>query len=211
MEAIVKGGLAGLAYGMLLGPLFFLSLQVTLRKGLRNGLALAVGAFISDAALAFGGWWASAQLMALIKADAFQSGMGSIGALLIIGFGISAAWPHKFSAAETLTESAARRRYSLLKGFALNMANPSNWLFWFGLAAAARAEAPDDSKSYTLIFLAAALSLVFATDMLKVLLAGKIGARLKPGLPAKIVRIAGVVLIAVGVWILVKILIDTLR
>lgn len=206
IEAIIKGLLAGLAYGLLLGPLFFLSLQVTLKKGLRNGIALAAGAFISDASLAAGGWWSSDRLMALANQELFQSVLGLVGALLIIGFGISAVWPRLERAPDTLVAGAARRRYSFLKGFALNMANPSNWLFWFGLAAAARADAPSDSRYYTLFFLGAALAMVLTTDIAKVVLAGKIGEYMHPGLPGKIVRFAGIVLIGVGVWVLIKIL-----
>ncbi|MBL7775392.1 MAG: LysE family transporter [Saprospiraceae bacterium] len=204
VEAIVKGALAGLAYGLLLGPLFFLGLQVTLKRGLRNGLALAAGAFFSDALLAAGGWWSSAQLLALAREDVFQSSMGTVGALLIIGFGISAIWPQKEKTTEVLVASAGRRRYSFLKGFMLNMANPSNWLFWLGLAAAARAEAPPAVKSYTLIFLAAALALVLGTDVAKVLLAGTLGKKLKPGLPGRVIRVAGLILIGVGSWLLVR-------
>ena len=203
--AIVKGTLAGLAYGLLLGPLFFLGLQVTLKKGLRYGIALALGAFISDAALAVGGWWSSARLMAMLQQDTFQSVLGLIGSLLIIGFGISAIWPKKERAPGAVIEGVARRRYSFMKGFALNMANPSNWLFWFGLAAAARADAPLEDPYYTFIFLAAALAMVLTTDVAKVVLANQIGERLGPGIPGKIVRLAGIVLIGVGVWLLVNI------
>lgn len=205
-EAILKGVLAGLAYGMLLGPLFFLGLQVTLRRGLRNGLALAAGAFISDALLAAGGWWSAARLLALVKEAQFQSVVGLIGALLIIGFGISALRPHKESGADLFAERPAKRRYSFMKGFALNMANPSNWLFWLGLAAAAGAEAPEGIRYYTLVFLGAALSMVLTTDVAKIILAGKVGARLPPGLPGRIVQLAGAVLIAVGTWVLYKII-----
>lgn len=131
-----------------------------------------------------------------------------VGALLIIGFGISAVWPHR---EKDLTELRLRgnfkRRYSFLKGFAINTANPSNWLFWLGLAAAATAEpAAVGNPYYSMIFLGAALAMVLSTDVAKVLLAGKIGEWLKPGLPGKIVRAAGVVLIAVGIWLIVKIM-----
>ncbi len=203
-EAILKGALAGLAYGLLLGPLFFMSLQVTLHKGIRNGIALAAGAFLSDAMLATIGWWSSTRLMGLVKQEAFQSSIGLIGALLIIGFGLSAAWPKKEKAAGALIAGASRRRYSFLQGFALNTANPSNWLFWFGLAAAARAEGPPELKYYTIFFLGATLSMVLGTDIAKVLLAGKIGEYLRAGIVLRIVRLAGIVLIGVGVWVLVK-------
>ncbi len=205
IEAIIKGALAGLAYGLLLGPLFFLGLDVTLRRGLRNGLALAGGAFVSDTMLATAGWWSSERLLALVKQTEFQSGVGLIGAFLIIGFGLSASWPQKEKTTEILVAGAAKRRYSFLKGFALNMANPSNWLFWLGLATAARAEAPTGLRHYTLIFLASALVMVLSTDVAKIVLAGKIGKHLRPDLPGKIVRLAGFVLIGVGSWVVIKI------
>lgn len=207
-EAIIKGALAGFAYGMLLGPLFFLSLQVTLHKGIRNGIALAGGAFFSDTTLAAVGWWSSTRLLGLVKQDSFQSYLGLIGAVLIIGFGLSAAWPKKEKNAGAIIPGASRRRYSFLQGFVLNSANPSNWLFWFGLAAAARAESPPEIKYYTIFFLGAALSMVLGTDLAKVLLAGKIGEYLRAGIVVRIVRIAGIVLIAVGAWILIKLITD---
>lgn len=204
-EAIIKGALAGLAYGMLLGPLFFLGLQVTLKRGLRNGLALAAGAFLSDAILAVAGWWSAERLLVLVKEAQFQSIVGLTGALLIIGFGISAMRPHAAPGMARFAGRSARRRYALLKGFALNTANPSNWLFWLGLAAAAGAEAPEGVRHYTLVFLISALSMVLTTDVAKIILAAKVGERLPPGLPGRIVQAAGVVLIAVGAWVLIKI------
>lgn len=204
LEAVLKGVLAGLAYGMLLGPLFFMSMQVTLKSGLRNGLALALGAFLSDALLALGGIWSSARLMAIAQQNMFQTGMGLLGSVLIMGFGISAVLPRKRDLLPGSYGNPAKRRYSFIKGFALNMANPSNWLFWLGLAAAARAEAPAGNDAYTGVFMLSSVAMVFSTDMAKVLLAGEINRRLHPDLPGRIVRVAGFILIAVGLWVLVK-------
>lgn len=204
IDAVVKGGLAGLAYGFLLGPLFFLGLQVTLKRGLRAGLTLASGAFVSDAMLAAGSWWSSAQILALAHHDLFQSTVGTVGALLIIGFGVSAIWPRPEKTTDLMLATAGRRHYSFMQGFALNMANPSNWLYWLGLATAARATTPGGLQSYTLVFLAAALLMVLSTDLAKVVLAGAIGKRLKAGLPGKIVRVAGFILVIVGIALLSK-------
>lgn len=204
-EGMIKGALAGLAYGLLLGPLFFLGLQIALKSGLHNGLALAAGAFMSDAVLAVAGWWSSGWLLALAREDRFQSALGAVGAFLIIGFGISAVWPHKIPGEDIRVQRTEKRRYSFIKGFALNTANPSNWLFWLGLATAVRAEAPADiEQRYTLAFLGMALLMVLSTDLAKVVLAWRIGNRLRPGLVRNIVRVAGVILIGVGGWALVK-------
>jgi putative Mn2+ efflux pump MntP len=47
---------------------------------------------------------------------------------------------------------------------------------------------------------------LFSTDLSKVLLAHQIGKRLKPGVPEKIVRVAGLILMGVSIWILISVL-----
>lgn len=207
MEPILKGILAGLAYGLLLGPLFFVSLKVTLRQGWRNGVALVGGAFASDAALVAGGWWSAARISSVARMEVFQTGFGFVSGLILFGFGLSAVWPRKRRlAADTADETPVRRRYTFLQGFFINMTNPSNWLFWISLAAVVRADALPESGRYAEIFLIATLVVVLSTDLVKILLAHKIGKLMKPDMPAKIVRIAGVLLLVVSSWMLIRVL-----
>ncbi len=209
MEPVVKGILAGLAYGLLLGPLFFVSLKVTLSQGWRNGVALVGGAFVSDAILIAGGWWSAARLAAIAKNEVFQSGFGLVSGLVLFGFGISAVWPRKKRIHTEGEVPYMKRRYSFLKGFFINMSNPSNWLFWLSLATAVQAEALPEDDRYAEIFLVATLVVVLTTDLAKVFLAHKIGKRMKPGVPEKIVRVAGVILLAVSGWILFNVIKNT--
>lgn len=205
MEPIIKGILAGLAYGLLLGPLFFISLKVTLSQGWRNGVALVGGAFASDATLVAGSWWSAARLSAFARQEVFQSGFGLVSGLVLFGFGLSAVWPRKRQSMSIVQEGTLyKRRYSFLKGFFINMSNPSNWLFWLSLATVVQAEAMPEGGRYAEIFLVATLAVVLLTDLVKVLLAHKIGKRLNPGIPEKIVRVAGFILLAVSSWMLVQ-------
>lgn len=206
MEPILKGILAGLAYGLLLGPMFFVSLKVTLSQGWRNGVALVGGAFASDAVLVAGGWWGAAQLAAIAQKELFQSGFGLASGLILFSFGVSAVWPRKkqFSL-DVMEDAPTKRRYSFLQGFLVNMSNPSNWLFWMSLATVVQVEALPENNRYMEVFLIATLTVVFATDLAKVLLAHQIGKRMKPGVPEKIVRVAGVILLIVSSWILFKV------
>lgn len=207
MEPVVKGILSGLAYGLLLGPLFFVSLKVTLSQGWRNGVALVGGAFASDALLVVGGWWSAAWLSAFARQDVFQSGFGLVSGLVLFGFGISAVWPRKHVILTTnVDDSGFKRRYSFLKGFLINSSNPSNWLFWLSLATVAQAESLITGDHYAEIFLSATLIVVLLTDLSKVLLAHKIGKKLKPGVPEKVIRMAGVILLAVSSWVLFKVI-----
>jgi threonine/homoserine/homoserine lactone efflux protein len=204
MEPILKGLLSGLAYGLLLGPLFFLNLRATLSHGWRQGMALVAGAFASDLLLVLASWWGAERLALITSEGLFQSWFGLICGLLLFGFGLSAAWPRKrnFQAQLNAPPQVTKRRYGFLQGFSINMTNPSNWLFWLGVATAARAEAPSGDEYYLRFFMAAALIALFSTDAAKVLLAHQIGQRLKPGVPEKIVRFAGFILMSVSLWIL---------
>ncbi|MEO6758464.1 MAG: LysE family transporter [Saprospiraceae bacterium] len=207
MEAVVKGVFSGLGYGLLLGPLFFLSLKVTLTQGLRNGLALAIGAFVSDALLVIGTWYGAARVAAITQQPVFQTGFGLVGGLLLLGFGISALIPRREKKDEKPTVIIARSLpASALQGFAVNMSNPSNWLFWLSLATAAHAEANPGNARYASTFLMATLIAVFSTDMTKVVIAHRVGQRMQPGYTVQVIRFAGLILIVVSGWILWKVL-----
>ncbi len=210
MEPVIKGVLSGLAYGLLLGPMFFLSLKITLTQGLRNGIALAIGAFVSDAILVLGSWYSAERIAAITKEQLFQSVFGVASGLLLLGFGIAALIPRKQTATTVDTVVAVTKLpVSALQGFLVNMSNPSNWLFWLSLATAAHAEATLENEHYTSLFLTATLIAVFSTDMAKVLILNRIGQRVKPGTTAKIVRVAGIILVCVSLWILWKVLFTT--
>lgn len=210
MESIWKGLLAGLAYGLLVGPLFFAALRVTLAQGLRHGVALVGGAFVSDLTLATGGWWSASQLAEIVRTDVFQSVFGVCAALLLFGFGLSAVLPKKKNAGmepETPTSiRGGKRRFAFAQGFLLNISNPSNWLFWLGLATAASADALAGGTGSTGLFLAAALGVLFTTDLCKLLIAHRVGKKLSPVWVQNIVRGAGLILMALGISVFVKVI-----
>ncbi|MBC7774406.1 MAG: LysE family transporter [Phycisphaerae bacterium] len=207
MEPIIKGLLSGLAYGLLLGPLFFMNLRTTLSYGWRQGMALITGALTSDVILVSASWWSAGKLASITGEALFQGWFGLICGLLLFGFGLSAAWPRKHRFDKLLDENqpVVKRRYAYFQGLSINMTNPSNWIFWLGVATAARAEAPGGDEFYLRFFMGAALIGLFSTDLAKVLLAHQIGRRLKPGVPEKIVRFAGFILMGVSTWILFRV------
>gem|GEM_PF-80335 len=208
MEPILKGLLSGLAYGMLIGPLFFMNIRTTLRDGVRQGFMLVAGAFTSDLMLVLASWWGAGKLAAVTSEGLFQSWFGLVCGLLLFGFGVSAVWPRKRNLSDQLNvnQPVAKPHHAYLQGFSINMTNPSNWLFWIGVATAASAEAPEGSENHMRYFMAATLLALFFTDLAKVLLAHQIGRRLKPGVPEKIVRFAGFILMGVSSWIIFRVI-----
>ena len=207
LEPITKGLLSGLAYGLLIGPLFFLNIRTTLRDGKKQGLTLVAGAFLSDLSLVLCSWWSADKLSKIANETLFKSWFGLICGLLLFGFGLSAAWPRerRFAGQSGEMKPKAKSHHAFFQGFSINMTNPSNWLFWLGVATAARAEAPGGDETYVRFFMITALSTLFLTDLSKALLAHQLGKWLKPGVPELIVRVAGFILMAVSVWILFRV------
>ncbi|MBU6340255.1 MAG: LysE family transporter [Bacteroidetes bacterium] len=209
LEAALKGGLAGLAYGFLLGPLFFIGLRITLTKGFRHGLMLVLGAFCSDMILIVATWWGARYLSDVVQDGPFHTTLGTISALLVIGFGISAMLPgrsRRFQTQQETLESGEKRRMSVLKGFLLNMANPSNWIFWLSMNAAANSQILQAGTSApAVIFLTSAIGVVCASDICKVILTYYIGRRITPEFIRTVVLASGILLMAVGIWMLLNI------
>lgn len=210
MEAIAKGIMSGIGYGLLIGPLFFLSVRVILGHGLQHGLALIAGAFTSDCMLVMTSWWGAGKLEAISSDPAFQNWIGLFSGFLLLGFGISAVWPKKnsFKAKMEGTEKTVKKRYSYFQGILINTTNPSNWLFWLSVATVAKSEDGSNEELYARIFMAAALATLFITDLVKAYVAHKVGSRLKPGMPEKIVRVAGIILICLSTWVLFSVVQD---
>ena len=206
MEAIAKGILSGLGYGLLIGPLFFLNIRITLSQGFRQGLALVAGAFASDVSLVLMSWWGAGKLTAISNDRSFQNWFGLFCGLMLFGFGLAAAWPRKrdFSKEMNSQLPVAKRRYAFLQGLLINSTNPSNWLFWLSVAAVSKSEAPPGDTKYAQIFMSFSLLALFLADLSKVILAHKIGAWLKPGVPEKIVRLAGAILMLLSIWVIIR-------
>lgn len=208
MEPIVKGMFSGIGYGMLLGPLFFMNVRTTVAHGIRQGVALVTGALVSDTLLVLGSWWSADKLEEISSENLFQNWFGVICGLMLFGFGLSAALPNKrrdYDREMRDSQPLPKRRNALFQGFLINTTTPSNWVFWLGVATAAAAAAPEEDENYPKLFMVAALIALFCTDLSKVFLANYVAKKMKPGTPEKIVRLAGIILMGVSVWLLIRV------
>jgi threonine/homoserine/homoserine lactone efflux protein len=204
-QTILQALLTGLAYGCLLGPLFFLVLNTVLKKGFRHALALVAGAFFSDQILMWSSWLFSAQITTLVSSDWFRQGFGVAGGLILIAFGLPPFLLRQHDGGAGKLKLPGKDKYSLffVQGFLLNLLNPSNWLFWIGLSATV-VGGPNSDQLNTGVFLLTVALMMLLTDFAKLLIVNKLKKRISGELIRMISRGAGLILIGLGAWALIK-------
>lgn len=199
MNPVLSGISLGLLLALLVGPVFFLIIDVGIKHGLRSAIPLVSGVAFSDALF-----------MALTVAGASVLGwlqnhqvwVGRSGGLLLIFFGLSFLLrkPHvrsnEFSAVRPSTNAVRE----FVKGFMLNVLNPFVLIFWIGVAASVSGRGY--SAAQTFQFYGATLVTVFVTDLSKAGLARKLEHVMTPVRYRRLHQISGIGLMIFGLRLL---------
>jgi len=182
------------------GPAFFSLINTGIKYGYKPGSLLAIGIVSSDFFLClivcvfvhFGA-------INLLQSEKAQSFSAIIGGVILIVFGAFYFKKHvtKSETNVTIVYEAPHPFLMMLKGFLLNLFNPTVWILWL-----ANVTAVSKSLDYSLvkmaIFFSIVLSAVLFVELVKVYLAGKIKHLLTDRLMTAINYITGSVLIVVG-------------
>jgi threonine/homoserine/homoserine lactone efflux protein len=179
IAVILKAIGTGLFLSFLIGPVFFVLLETSIRRGVRAAVALDIGVLVSDLAYAF---------IALILF--LQGGIGQdsdlnsednkiilkiIGGVMFIAYG-AYSWfkkPKQSKTDDVGNAVATTGDYVMLglKGFLLNIANPMVIFYWFWVVSVGSDSA--QSKAYhneiIYLFLGIVFLTFFSVDLLKIL------------------------------------------
>lgn len=165
LQAVFQGVLLGLLLSVLIGPVFFLLIQTSIAKGFRSALYLNIGVFSSDFICVV-----LAHFFASLIANKIKDHMSVylIGALALILFGLYKLFDKK--KAEQLSEVKETAPHLLiLKGFFLNIINPSLVMFWIG--ASTWAISAFETNTLITIYFTSALLVIATVDLSKIYLA----------------------------------------
>ena len=203
LEAIWKGTTLGLLLSIAVGPVIFSILKQSINNGVKGGLAFVIGVSLSDITLAVVSNFVTELFAEFIER---KTEIGIIGSTFLISVGIYFLFFKKVKVNEEGKQIIRSRKRDYLKlliaGFFMNILNPAIIIFWLTTSTA--------FISHTLnerfIIFGLALCLVFAGDILKVILAGKLRKRLTLKNIQLINRINGVILIGFGVALIVGLL-----
>jgi len=207
LHLLFEGCVLGLTLAILIGPAFFALVQTSIHRGFKSGAFLALGIFISDLTLVFLSYLGASQLVSDPKNRMY---VGAAGGLMLIIFGIYT-FRHKQHVTEEGDVEVKKPGIItyILKGFFLNIANPSvwfYWVFWVGvITTRIAAEYNGFNKvEAAVMFFSATLISVFGTDILKCFIAHSIKNYLNDNVLKWINRCVGILLMIFGLFLLYK-------
>jgi len=213
IDLILKGVITGFILSVMIGPVFFVLLETSIRKGIRAGVALDVGVFISDIIYILIAFLFYNEVKSLAEGQSREVAKG-IGGALFIGYGLITFF--KTPKAVQLTamkerEPADWKEYRMLclKGFLLNLANPLVIFYWFSVLSLGDANRIEglSSQVVLLLFISIILMTFFSIDMLKILGAKQLRPFITNKLMKSLNQLIGIVFILFGIVLLVQIVV----
>jgi threonine/homoserine/homoserine lactone efflux protein len=208
VDLIIKGVVTGFILAIMIGPVFFILLETSIRRGVRAAFAFDLGVLLSDVIYIMIAYVFYAEVSSILSGEK-QEVMKLAGGILFLIYGIATFFKRtkEMSLNEDGSTIQGIKDYVLLgvKGFLLNFANPMVIFYWFSvITLGAKHEAPNEPRIYLLYFLATILITFFSFDILKIL-----GAKMLRSLVTERVLIAlnqliGIVFATFGVFLIVQ-------
>ncbi len=195
-EAILKGLGFGLLLSISVGPVLFSIIKQSLNNGHRGGFAFILGVSASDISLVL----VSNIFTSLFNSmKHYKTEVGVAGCIFLVSMGVYFLFFKKVKVNELGQQviKFRKRDYAkiFLSGYFMNTLNPAVFIFWITTSTAVVYHTVNNR----IIIFTTCLLWMLGTDVLKVLLAGKIRNRLTPHNIHIINRVNGVLLIIFGI------------
>ena len=197
-QGILFGSGTGLLIAILLGPVFFVLLQTSIEKGFQIGLMFASGIIFSDSVIFLLAFLGISQFDPA-HVDGLIGGIGGI-VLFIMGIVLILKKPTENKDAQSIEVRGSLFR-SFMKGFIVNMLNPSGIMAWIAIVGTIRANF-NPGPAFITAFFITCMTIIFGTDVLKAFLAFRLKHMVTKTVMVWLNRISGIVLVGTAVKIL---------
>ncbi len=171
-DLMIKGIVTGFILTIMIGPVFFILLETSIRKGVRAAISFDLGVLVSDVLYILIAYVFYSEVSSIISGEK-QEMLKLIGGILFLIYGVVSFFkkPKQLTINEDGYAAFGVKDYVLLgvKGFLLNFANPTVIFYWFSVITfGAKNEVPGEPRIYILYFLATILVTFFSFDLLKI-------------------------------------------
>lgn len=202
MDLIAKGVVTGFILSIMIGPVFFVLLETSIRKGIRAAIAFDLGVILNDIVYIGIAFFFYNQVESLSEGQD-NSMLRLIGGCLFIAYGTHNFFKKvkEFDIQDDTADVNSTRGYMLLalKGFLLNLANPLVVFYWFSvMTLGAKDAAEGGSINSMLVFISAILITFFSIDLLKILGAKSLRPLVTHRVLAGLNRLIGIVFFGFG-------------
>ena len=199
----LKGILLGLILSISVGPVIFAIIKQSINNGHKAGYLFVAGVSASDISLVLICNFFTSLFNTAIS---HKTSIAIAGSIFLIAVGIYTLFFKKVHTDEenNIADKKFRKRdYAaiFLSGYFMNTLNPGVFLFWFAWTAAilADSQTAEHPNEYRLIVFGTCLVFVLVSDILKVVLAGKLRSRLTAENLHYINKLSGLILIGFGI------------
>ncbi|KAB1066910.1 LysE family translocator [Tamlana haliotis] len=194
----------GIILAFTIGPVFFVLLETSATKGFRAALIFDLGVILADIIFILIAFYSTNNLRGKIGNDPNFLIFG--GALLIVYGVISFVKTSKSfrSIVKEYHKVIIKKDYGKLfvKGFLLNFINIGVLLGWLGFIVLG--DSLTSSEHGGAIFITSMLGAYFMTDLVKILIAKRLKAKLTPRLIFKTKKVIAIVIFAFGILLLLQ-------
>lgn len=208
IEALLKGFAVSLLLIFTVGPVIFTIIKQSINNGRSGGLSFVAGVWLSDLLLVILSNVFTEWVSQLLD---FKKAIGLTGSFFLIAMGVYYLFFKKIHIKEDenkIVITARTHAKLVVSGFFINTLNPALMFFWLTTATALAA-----THTYTqrIIIFATCLILNGASDILKVVLAGKLRTKLNEKNISLINKISGLTLLIFGVILIVGVFYSTTK
>jgi threonine/homoserine/homoserine lactone efflux protein len=207
-DLIIKGIVTGFILAIMIGPVFFILLETSIRRGVRAAMAFDLGVLLSDVVYILIAYVFYSEVSSIISGDK-QELIKLIGGILFLIYGIVSFFkrPKQVKVNEDGDTIHGVKDYVLLgvKGFLLNFANPMVIFYWFSvITLGAKNEEPGEPRFYILYFLATILITFFSFDLLKIFGAKMLRPLVTDRVLIALNQLIGIVFAGFGVFLILQ-------
>lgn len=200
-QAILSGLTLGLILVISVGPVVFTIIKQSLNNGREGGFSFIAGVWLSDILLIV---ISNAFSELVTHVMVYRKMLGVTGSLFLIVMGVFYVFFKKIKLHNPeggLLRFSKREMAKIFSsGFLINTLNPNVFLFWLGTATAFASKYSFDQR---ILIFSVCLAVNIASDVIKVLMAGRLRKRLTLHNISLITKVSGTILIGFGVALLI--------
>ncbi len=213
IDLILKGIVTGFILSIMIGPVFFILMETSIRKGIRSAIAFDLGVLLSDMIYILIAYVFYSEVASITGGGKNNELAKIIGGILFIIYGIVTFFK-KLKHAPLDEEGNVIQNQKdyillLLKGFILNIANPFVIIYWFSVMTLASQQSQSSlttgDSSPIMFFIAIILITFFSIDILKIIGAKKLRPLVTDNLLKGLNQLTGIVFLCFGLFLIIKV------